>query len=449
MLFDITHETADLSEYDSTTTDGGDLAVTAGAALIGSYGLAALIDDITSIYGGKGFTAASTFRIRIYHDPNTPQINANGYYAFLNVYQGSSLAYAIYSEKDGAGALIVGAYAIKDNDSWSTIATFAWTDASHYVELSTKAATAPGANNGYAHFYVDGDLKGSVTNLDNDVRGIVDWIDVGAFDISGRSGTWSAYTDEIKANNDGSVIGPATITHQFVIAEAAHAHTADGVTLTQAHALAVNEAAHAHAADGVTLTQAHTLGVDEATHAHTAEAVTLTQAHTLGVDEATHAHTAEAVTLTQAHTLGVDEATHAHAADGVTLGVSGALVIHEATHAHTAEAVTLTQAHTLVVDEATHAHTAGSITIAQLHRLLVGDAYHNHLAAKILLTIAATQGYAVVSDTAVWLAVILDAAISGGAVVTAVANNAAGHDALVGGATSGNAAVYGASVSDG
>ena len=74
----------------------------------------------------------------------------------------------------------------------------------------------------------------------------------------------------------------------------------------------------------------------EAAHAHSADNVTLVQQHTLATAESTHAHAADNVTVAEDAT-DVDivsaDATHAHAADGVTLDIP--IVTQDATHAHT------------------------------------------------------------------------------------------------------------------
>lgn len=59
----------------------------------------------------------------------------------------------------------------------------------------------------------------------------------------------------------------------LVIANAAHVHSAQNVTLTQAHNLAVASAGHAHTAQGLVLTQVHKLTV--ASTAHTITSTTI------------------------------------------------------------------------------------------------------------------------------------------------------------------------------
>jgi hypothetical protein len=176
--------------------------------------------------------------------------------------------------------------------------------------------------------------------------------------------------------------GAATLT----IADCAHGHSVDNLTLTQLHSLVVADAAHAHAADNLALTQAHALVVAEAAHGHTADNLTLTQAHALAVADASHAHTVDNLTLTQLHSLAVADATHAHAADNLGLTVEGALAIADALHAHTSDNIVLTQLHVLAVADALHAHAAEQCNVSSETELAVADASHAHAADSLALT---------------------------------------------------------------
>lgn len=150
----------------------------------------------------------------------------------------------------------------------------------------------------------------------------------------------------------------------LVMQDSAHAHTADGIALTQSHALALADALHAHAADVVTLTQAHALALADAVHAHAADGITLTTAGDLVLADALQAHSADGVTLTQVHSLAVVDAVHGHLADGVTLGLEGQLALADALHGHAADAIDLTQVHVLTVSDALHAHLADLLALS-------------------------------------------------------------------------------------
>lgn len=180
-----------------------------------------------------------------------------------------------------------------------------------------------------------------------------------------------------------------TQAHVLAVAEALHGHAADNATLTQAHMLATADALHGHAADGVVLTQAHVLALDDALHGHGADSVVLTQAHVLVLADALHGHEAESPTLTQAHVLVVADTLHDHAADNVTLDVNVALAPDDAAHGHAAEAPTLTQAHALAVAEALHALASESPSLTQAHLLAIADALHAHAADNVTLNLGA------------------------------------------------------------
>jgi hypothetical protein len=177
-----------------------------------------------------------------------------------------------------------------------------------------------------------------------------------------------------------------TQAHQLTVAEATHAHAADNATLTQAHALAVAEALHAHEAGNLALAQAHVLALEDAAHGHAADGLTLTQAHVLAMAGALHAHTGEAVSLTQAHMLAVEEALHEHLADNLDLSGAAVLAVEDATHAHTADEATLTQQHLLALADALHAHEAANIPISTSTILAIADALHPHTVEALALT---------------------------------------------------------------
>ena len=144
------------------------------------------------------------------------------------------------------------------------------------------------------------------------------------------------------------------------VQDAAHAHAADNITITQfvPTVLVVQDAAHAHVADNTVLTQitVTNLVVADALHAHTAAGIDLVQEFALTVQSATHAHTADNV-LTNYVVLAPAAAVHAHAADNVAVGVS--LVVAAASHTSVSDNVVLSFALNLVVDNGAHAVTSG------------------------------------------------------------------------------------------
>jgi hypothetical protein len=185
-------------------------------------------------------------------------------------------------------------------------------------------------------------------------------------------------------------VAPAAL--DLVVADAAHAHAADNVTLSTGTALAVGDAAHGHAADNVTLSTGTALTVAEAAHGHAADNVVLTTDTTLSTAEASHGHAADNVTLTTDTALAVAEASHTHSADNVTLTLGGiTLQVDDATHGHAADSLSLTTDSTLAVQDASHAHTAEAPTLSTDAQLAVQDAAHAHSADSPTFTLGGTN----------------------------------------------------------
>jgi hypothetical protein len=200
----------------------------------------------------------------------------------------------------------------------------------------------------------------------------------------------------------------------LVIANAAHDHVADNVTVTTPTNLVVNDAAQAHTAQSPTLTEppsgddvawnaeqviwdglvatwaaaggATDLVIANATHAHAADSPSLTQAHSLTADAATHVHSAENVTLAVESTLTIANASQGHTAEQVTLSIEASLGIANATHAHSAESPNLAVIYDLAVDVAVHGHTADNLTLLGAGDLDIHNVVHGQVAAEPTLT---------------------------------------------------------------
>ncbi len=130
--------------------------------------------------------------------------------------------------------------------------------------------------------------------------------------------------------------------------------------------LVIQDASHAHTADGIALTQHNVLAVQDAASGHTAETIALVQHNILAIDDAAHGHTAENVTLT-AHEpstqLTIQDATHGHTSDGLDLTQHNVLLIADGAHGHQAENIALTQHNILSIADATHGHQADNISL--------------------------------------------------------------------------------------
>jgi hypothetical protein len=209
ILFNLTHEGGDLSEYDVTSTGGGDLSVSASAALGWSnYGLQSVVDDTTAQYGRKYFTAASSVRLRLYFDPNSFTFSGGeGYINLLRLDNSASQSAGfLYVFPDDPYSISL--WAIYDSGGWALVTTGSLADKPAYVEAIWQAATAPGADDGYCELWINGISAGSKVDLDTDARhAALNRLTVGSLDISEITGG-TLYLDEIKGTDDGAEIGP-------------------------------------------------------------------------------------------------------------------------------------------------------------------------------------------------------------------------------------------------
>ena len=213
----------------------------------------------------------------------------------------------------------------------------------------------------------------------------------GAYRSTTTSGNYALSWTDTDNDEDGGVIAVSVKeasgggTHNIVVQDATHSHSADQPAITQTHAITSADSTHSHTADSPTLTQTHEISTEEATHSHSADNATISQAHEIAVQESSHAHTADEPTITQTHEISVEEATHSHTADNVTVSVGDvAIDTNDSTHGHTSDSPTITQTHQIAVDDSTHSHTADNITVtvdAEVN-IVVQESSHGHTASQ-------------------------------------------------------------------
>ncbi|MEA3440692.1 MAG: hypothetical protein U9R58_10450, partial [Chloroflexota bacterium] len=217
LIFADGFESGDFSAWSSSTTDGGDLSVTTDAALVGSYGMQAVIDDNNAIYVTDDSPDGEThYRARFYFDPNSISMANNDnhtiFYALKDVispvvrvelrYSGGNYQIRVQVRKDF----------LFTNTSYYTIS-----DGEHYIEFDWEAASSPGANNGELTLWIDGVQKEQLTSIDNDTM-YIDRVRLGAVvEIdSGTRGTY--YLDAFESRTDG-YIGPVAMLPGFPVAQ--------------------------------------------------------------------------------------------------------------------------------------------------------------------------------------------------------------------------------------
>jgi len=210
---------SDLSEFNSTVTDGGDLywdnSATAKAVAGTQGAMACLIDDTTAIYGLTAqLTQAAQVRFRFYIDPNSLTMANEDSFVICYVSQKGGL-YDQICQLYLAYTTATGYYLIWSTrgDTVSTVGydTCTITDAPHYIECLVVRAATDVSSDGSMQWWVDGVDQGTTGSIDNyNQMSDQPWrFHFGAYASvdAGTSGTF--FIDEIVVNNDGGVIGPA------------------------------------------------------------------------------------------------------------------------------------------------------------------------------------------------------------------------------------------------
>ena len=193
LIFADNFESGNLSAWSRALIDGGDLSVTTGAALEGSRGLQVLLDDTVAIYVTDDRpNAESSYQVSLRVDPNSLVMNNGSVHTLFYGYVGASTPILRLDLRFANNRYYLRPYARNDGATWLAPSTwYAITDGPHDVEMSWRAATAAGANNGRLRLLIDGVQKTNLTTIDNDTRR-VDRVRLGA--VTGiDAGTVGAY----------------------------------------------------------------------------------------------------------------------------------------------------------------------------------------------------------------------------------------------------------------
>jgi hypothetical protein len=169
LIFADGFEAGTLATWTSSSTDAGDLSVAPAAALVGSQGLQALIDDANVLSIVSDHPAAEPrYRARFYFDPNTISMASGDVHVILRGYSGASIV-ALRVEFGYAAAVYQIRAGLVNDGSTSTLTSwFSLTDAPHAIELDWRAGSGAGANDGSLTVWIDGLEKQTLTGIDND-----------------------------------------------------------------------------------------------------------------------------------------------------------------------------------------------------------------------------------------------------------------------------------------
>ena len=211
LIFANGFESGNLLGWTSNNNDLGDLSVSTAAALIGSQGLQAVIDDSTTIYVTDDTPNAETrYRARFYFDPNSiPMTTGDAHYIFKGfIGTATEVLRAEFRQLSGIYQLRA-ALLLDGGTTWVSTNWFTISDAPHFIELDWRAATIAGANDGSLTLWIDGTQQANLTGMDNDTQRI-DRVRLGALTgiDTGTRGTY--YFDSFESRRF-TYIGPAVV----------------------------------------------------------------------------------------------------------------------------------------------------------------------------------------------------------------------------------------------
>ncbi len=203
LIFADGFESGNLSAWTSSVTGNGDLSVSSAAALVGSRGMQALINDNTAIYLIDESPASEAhYRARFYFDPNSIVMASSDNHFIFYGYSGTSkIVTRIQFRFTSKAGYQVRAQVINNSSSWTNSAWFPISDAPHALEIDWLAASSGGLT-----FWIDGVQRAALTGIPTSnyrierVRlGAVNGID------SGTRGTY--YLDAFESRRQ-TYIGP-------------------------------------------------------------------------------------------------------------------------------------------------------------------------------------------------------------------------------------------------
>ena len=182
-IFSDGFESGNLSAWSAKVTDAGDLAVTSPAALEGTKGMRAWIDDNRNIYVQDNTpNNEAVYNIHFHFDPNSiVMANLDSHNIIVAYDLKTTLVPAIRVEL----RFFEGAYQVRTgsrNDapmSWTYTRWFTISNAEHEIEVEWDGASLPGQNDGKLKLKIDGVVRADRTGLDSDtVR--IDAVRIGA-----------------------------------------------------------------------------------------------------------------------------------------------------------------------------------------------------------------------------------------------------------------------------
>ena len=145
-----------------------DLSVSGSAAIVGTNGMAALVNGSTVAYLQDDTPQSEThYRVSFYFDPNSISMPSHSFHRILVAR--SANADAIRLEiRFRNGNYQVRARARTDSGGYANSSWYVISDTAHQIELDWQASSSAGANDGYLSLWIDGILMRTLSGVDND-----------------------------------------------------------------------------------------------------------------------------------------------------------------------------------------------------------------------------------------------------------------------------------------
>ena len=198
-------ESGDFSAWSGAETDNGDLSVTSTAAIEGSYGLEATINDQNNLYVyDEEPSGESEYHARFYFDPNSvaiPTGESFGIFQGEDANSGAVFQVELRSEND--------TYQIQvstRDDNAQTQQT-GWLDITgqlHAIQVEWVSASAPEAVDGHLYLWVDNQEAAQIEDLDSDTLHI-DQVALGVLSPSSSEISGSVYFDDFASRRFGYI----------------------------------------------------------------------------------------------------------------------------------------------------------------------------------------------------------------------------------------------------
>ena len=196
-----------LTGFDCVAIKGGTIEVAAAAALVGSYGCAMTPLNGYAMYAYVYYPVCRRFRFSFYWNQNTFALDDAGYFYTARPLGYMSVFYLSYIRAGSTYYLKPEAY----DDAVGVVHGTSTTvpAGTHHFEIDWKASSAPGANDGFMRFWKD-DVSvtqpAALETLDNDTVFVTNLTFPG-YSAAAFNSNGTYYLDQIRANNDGTVIG--------------------------------------------------------------------------------------------------------------------------------------------------------------------------------------------------------------------------------------------------